>query len=91
MTKAGGSGFDVLEYGDSLIVSYDRSLPSHYTDSLVSNNMLFSMDNGYVSLVSLDEDNDCWEIPLFADDNVLDELEEIMDNLGSNEIGLIKI
>ena len=91
MTKVGGSGFDVLEYGDSLIVSYDRSLPSHYTDSLVSDNMLFGMDNGFVSLVPLNEDNDRWEIPLFADDEVLDELEEIMDNLGSNEIGLIKI
>ena len=53
--------------------------------------MLFGMDNGFVSLVPLNEDNDRWEIPLFADDEVLDELEEIMDNLGSNEIGLIKI
>lgn len=91
MTKAGVSGFDVLDYGDSLIVSYDRSLPSHYTDSLVSDNMLFGMDNGFASLVPLNEENDRWEIPLFADNEVLDELEEIMDNLGSNEIGLIKI
>lgn len=78
-----------ISIGDSLVVSYDPSLPAHYSDYRVTDTMGLILDSGETFYAS--RENDEWGFPIFSSDAVLEELESMFLEIGEDDIGMLRV